>query len=181
MFRLTFTLAAALYAGFVIWGTPVESEASATEAGTQQVARIGAERPMVLQTNASSRAEVTRTATVDPSLIVAATPAPANSFDQPALVGEPIRISLIEPTDEGAAEAAEEGAAAADPAIQLFRVTGSRVNLRSGPSTANGVVDSLVRGTVVEPVGEPVNGWQELRDVSTGVTGFMAARFLEPA
>jgi len=186
MFRLTFTLAAALYAGFVIWGDPTaiatdaEGEApTLTMAASAEGANF--DRPVILETNASSRAQVARddSALPDAAFIAASAPAP-RSYDEPRLIGAPTRISLTAPAIEAAP--ALEVAVVSDTGLdERMKVSGSRVNLRSGPSTGNGVIDSLVRGTVVEQLGDPGNGWVELRDVSTGVTGYMAARFLEPA
>jgi hypothetical protein len=128
------------------------------------------------------RAEVTRasvdaSAMPDPAII--ATSAPPPSARQPSPIGEPVVVSLIR-----APEAAETAASPeAEPPLPetLVRVTGSRVNMRAGPSVADGVVDSLPRGTLAEPVGEPRNGWQQIRDVETGMTGWMFARYLAPA
>jgi SH3-like domain-containing protein len=92
----------------------------------------------------------------------------------PRLVGEPALVSLVSP-------AVPAAAAERDAGSDLLRVTGSRVNMRSGPGTANAVVDSLPRGTLAEPIGTPIDGWQEIRDVESGLVGFMSARFLEPS
>ena len=189
MFKLTFTLAAALYAGFVIWGDPdvalVEDEAAPQNPVVlvEDSADVATAAPVVLETNASSRIAVTRDAPLDAAAIVAATPVPA-ALTAPSRIGEPRRISLVAP--EAVAEpAAPLDAVAADVRTELtdglLKVTGSRVNLRAGPSTGNDVVDSLVRGTLVEQVGVEINGWLKLRDVTSGVEGYMAARFLEPA
>ncbi|WP_232830798.1 SH3 domain-containing protein [Tropicimonas sp. IMCC34011] len=71
-------------------------------------------------------------------------------------------------------------ALAADPAAdaQMLEVSGSRVNVRSGPSTGHGVIDSLVRGTDVELVSEDASGWAKIR-MSGGREGYMARRFLD--
>jgi hypothetical protein len=182
MLRLTFTLAAALYAGFVIWGEPEGDALTAREMPTPVFATVvqtdGAfDSPTVLGSARGAEAVVTRAAVAptplaapDPATIAASAPPPGSL--QPRLIGEPVVVSLVAP-----AETAREEAAAQD----LVRVTGSRVNMRSGPGTGNAVLDSLPQGTLAEPLGEPVDGWQEIRDVETGRTGFMAARFLEPA
>ncbi len=60
----------------------------------------------------------------------------------------------------------------------LLYVTGSRVNVREGPSTAFGVVSSLAFGDAVELIEETGTGWAEIR-IADGSTGFMARRFLE--
>ena len=178
MFRLTFTLAAALYASFVIWGDP--GDVAAIREPAPVILAEGADAPVRLETNASSRAQVTRDVVApEPALIAASAPAPAESFGEAVLIGEPTRVSLVDPAKAVVTETA--AATSTEASDAMMKVSGSRVNLRSGPSTGNGVVDSLVRGTLVEQIGDPVNGWVELRDVATGATGFMAARFLEPA
>ncbi len=53
-------------------------------------------------------------------------------------------------------------------------VSGTRVNLRAGPGTHFGVVDSLVRDTRVEVLNDPGLGWVELRVNDSGMTGWMA-------
>ncbi|GIT90241.1 peptide-binding protein [Jannaschia pagri] len=178
MLRLTFTLGAALYAGFVIWGEP---ETHADERGLQEepvivAATDGADfdRPTILGLTPSAPAVTRAAATVspvpDPAAIAASAPLP--SAVTPRLIGEPVVVSLVQPASPTASREADR---------DLLRVTGSRVNMRSGPSTSNRVVSSLVQGTLAEPIGEEVNGWLEIREVETGLTGFMAARFLDPA
>ncbi len=66
------------------------------------------------------------------------------------------------------------------PALETVYVTGSRVNLRSGPSTANAVVMSLGFGAEAELIEEMSNGWTHIRDLESGRAGYMAARFLSP-
>ncbi|TFL17488.1 SH3 domain-containing protein [Jannaschia formosa] len=180
MMKLTFTLAAALYVGFVIWGQPIENDLE-RDVATPVIASVVPtetaefDRPTILGLS-PSEPQVTRTVVAAPDPAVVAASAPAPSAPTPRLIGEPVVVSLVAP----AAAATPETAAAAEPGTEgLLRVTGSRVNMRSGPSTSNDVVDSLPRGTLAEAIGEPVDGWQEIRDVSTGLTGFMAARFLE--
>jgi hypothetical protein len=187
MFRLTFTLAAALYAGFVIWGKPepVVSEAGADAIATPVIASVvqaggSFDTPTVLGSSRGAAPEVTRAAAgpaiapLSPAVIAASAPEP-DAF-RPRLIGEPVVVSLVSPSEEPAS-----ALEAAEPSGPLLRVTGSRVNMRAGPGTENAVVDSLPQGTLAEPLGEPVAGWQEIRDVETGRIGFMAARFLEPS
>ena len=198
MMKMTFTLAAALYAGFVIWGTPEGGTvtAGAAQADSPRLATAQADfaAPVILNTEASSRsgdaaveAAVTRTVVPDAAVIAASAPDPSETFRTPALIGAPQRVSLrasAEPVAVRApapAAAATAEAAALEAGPGLMQVTGSRVNLRAGPSTGNAVVDSLVRGTVVEPLGAPIDGWQELRAIDTGVTGFMSSNFLAPS
>lgn len=57
-------------------------------------------------------------------------------------------------------------------------VTGSRVNMRAGPTTGAGVVAALTRGTEVIDLGEAAPGWSQIRVADSGQRGFMATRFL---
>ncbi|MCR8824918.1 SH3 domain-containing protein [Photobacterium sp. TY 1-4] len=53
-------------------------------------------------------------------------------------------------------------------------VSASRVNVRGGPGTQYGVVDNLTRGTQVEILQDPGNGWVKLRPIEGGAEGWMA-------
>lgn len=66
----------------------------------------------------------------------------------------------------------------AGSAPSVLTVTGSRVNVRSGPSTQFTVIGSVVRGDEVELVAYRNNGWAEIRFVDTGEIGFMSGQFL---
>lgn len=92
-----------------------------------------------------------------------ATPAPA-----------PLPVAAPAPAPEPAPPAS------ATASLPVLYVTGSRVNMRAAPSTRDGIVASLVRGTAVERLGDAAPGWAEIRVVETGAEGFMASRFLSP-
>lgn len=62
-------------------------------------------------------------------------------------------------------------------ALSLRQVAGNRVNMRSGPGTSYGVLDTLDGGTDVE-VFEVEGGWARLRNIETGQVGWMSARLL---
>ncbi|MEM8849388.1 MAG: SH3 domain-containing protein [Pseudomonadota bacterium] len=186
MIRLTVTLAVALYATFIIWGEPAEytgAEAATTDdpAGLTQTADFV--RPVILESNGAGDAVVTRAVTQDvvvpdAAVIAASAPEPSALDIDLGRIGEPVVVSLFRDVAP-----APEPAAAAPPDTEgdLLRVTGTVVNMRAGPSTGNAVVDSLPRGTITEALGAPENGWQQIRDIATGQTGWMAARFLEPS
>ena len=61
---------------------------------------------------------------------------------------------------------------------RIFQVSGNVVNLRSGPSTSNGVVASLTRGTEVEVLAHHGN-WAELVVLDSAEVGYMSASFLQ--
>lgn len=180
MLKMTFTLAAALYAGFVIWGAPEThaNESSEISAPIVLAAAGSADfaRPTILGVATSGQATVTRAAVTtdvvpDPATIAASAPQPVAL--QPRLIGEPVVVSLVSPA------AAPEVAPIPEVEPELVRVTGNRVNMRSGPSTSNGVVASLPRDTLAEPIGDEINGWMQIRVVDTGQIGYMSARFLD--
>ncbi|NHF74219.1 SH3 domain-containing protein [Paracoccus xiamenensis] len=81
----------------------------------------------------------------------------------------------LRPSPEYAQDAPAEDLAEA-PSDRLF-VTGSTVNFRAGPSTADTVVGSLSRGEMVTAIGPRSGDWIEIRD-ERGRTGFMSAAFL---
>ncbi len=69
---------------------------------------------------------------------------------------------------------------AAAPTEGLHAVTGNRVNLRSGPSTANPVVDQVVRDQRVEVLEETPDGWLRIRVMETGLEAYIFGRFVAP-
>lgn len=66
----------------------------------------------------------------------------------------------------------------AEPEPELLYVSGSRVNVRGGPSTSYGVIASLTYGIAVEDMGDASDGWRAIRLMDTGERGYMAGRFL---
>lgn len=59
-------------------------------------------------------------------------------------------------------------------------VMANAVNVRSGPSTGDGVAGRLVQGDEVMLVGPETDGWVQVRVEGDGIEGFVAARFLSP-
>lgn len=59
-------------------------------------------------------------------------------------------------------------------------VAGSRVNLRSGPGTGYGVLETLAGGTEVEVL-DSARGWLRLRPLDGGPVGWMAASLVTGA
>lgn len=170
MLRLTLMLGAAIYAGLVIYSEP---------------------RPAA----GAPGAEVTRAApSVDPLL----SSAPAGGTDEDAHLalhdGRVLEIAaVIEPVrmhENGdgivtvstlADEMVITSASAGQPDRPIVEVTGSRVNLRAGPSTGNRVLGALSEGQQAELISALDNGWSHIRAIDSGVEGYMAARFLSPA
>lgn len=184
MLKMTITLAIALYAAFVVWGEPTSDPLTA-DRSTRETVLAGASpdyaKPVILSADPSTGATVTRAAVTEvvvPDAAVIAASAPAPDAPTPRLIGEPVVVNLVVPS----AQATEQAAGPAnDGAEDLYRVSGSRVNMRAGPSTSNPVLDSLPGGTLAEVIGGDLDGWVRIRDIASGQTGYMAARFLEPA
>lgn len=60
----------------------------------------------------------------------------------------------------------------------LREVNGDRVNMREGPGTDFGVVDQLLRGTVIEVIELGGNGWVRVRVDASGRSGWVSDQFL---
>lgn len=126
----------------------------------------------------------TPAATPAPAPTIPVSP-PANAASPAASPAVPVPASAS-PQDPAAAsigalvaEAVAE-AQPAPPSLPRLYVTGSKVNMRAGPSTGDAVVAALTRGTEVEDLGTAIPGWSTIRVVATGKRGYMASRFLSP-
>jgi len=65
-----------------------------------------------------------------------------------------------------------------EPTADLRAVAGTRVNMRSGPGTSYGVIDTLPRGTEAEVLEVDATGWARIRIIGSGQIGWMAERLL---
>lgn len=70
-----------------------------------------------------------------------------------------------------------EAPVAANP-VEYRKVSGSRVNMRSGPGTSFAVVDTLSKGAEVEVLDENGRGWVKLRTLNGSQIGWMSGNFL---
>ena len=59
-------------------------------------------------------------------------------------------------------------------------VTGSTVNVRSGPGTGNPVVTQVSLGEAAEVLEEAPNGWLRIRPEGGEATGWISGNFMEP-
>ncbi|MBL4813538.1 MAG: SH3 domain-containing protein [Rhodobacteraceae bacterium] len=108
----------------------------------------------------------------------------ANTITAPhAPQEQAILASLATPFEETVQEAEVELASLAiplTPAADLREVAGNRVNMRTGPSTDYAVIETLVRGTLLQVLETDANGWAHIRMEQSGVEGWMAERLLSP-
>jgi hypothetical protein len=65
-----------------------------------------------------------------------------------------------------------------EPARIVWFVTGSRVNVRQGPSTEFGIMGQVVYGEAAEIVSDPNQEWVKIRIEGDGVEGYIAKRFM---
>lgn len=108
-------------------------------------------------------------------------PADLSPEEQAALAIEIVtsRLREAEPARTDRTETAQAPRLAVSQDIRV--VNGVRVNLRGGPGTHFGVVDSLTLGTRVEVLNDPGTGWVELRVYGHDVSGWMAEWLLVAA
>ncbi|MCO4847970.1 MAG: SH3 domain-containing protein [Yoonia sp.] len=62
--------------------------------------------------------------------------------------------------------------------VDVRQIAGKRVNMRSGPGTNYGVLDTLTRGMQTEVLEVNANGWARVLITTTGQIGWMAERLL---
>lgn len=103
---------------------------------------------------------------------------PATADALGAAVADAVQDALTapEPAPEPQPESDPPTEAAPEPEPVLF-VTGSRVNVRSGPSTIYGAITALTRGTAVGDLGDAGEGWRMIR-LPGGEIGYMSGDFL---
>ena len=123
------------------------------------------------------------------TISVATTPLASVPFDEP-VVARAAAIELPALTIENAATVEAEIVQATvtinpvkpivevAPVVDLRTVAGRRVNMRQGPGTNFGVVDTLDRGTQTEVIAVNDDGWAQVVVTNTGQTGWMAERLL---
>ncbi len=179
MFRLIFWTCAALYAVLTLYGepAPVMSAARFVTSAEEATAEPAAAAPQAAAP-APDKAPAPALPPEDDGGIKV-TPVSFGSAPAPALRSIDKRDAPAGYTGYTPAQP-RQTAAPATPGGAVYTVTGSRVNLRAGPSTGAEVITALTRGTRATLVSAPANGWVELQVQATGLRGFMAERFLAP-
>lgn len=93
----------------------------------------------------------------------------------------PTAVSVITPTAQATAVAANGGGLAVGSKVKVVGTGGSGLNMRAGAGTGHARVKTLQDGSAVEVIGGPkdANGftWWQIRDES-GTTGWAASKFL---
>jgi len=152
MFKLT------LFLGGSIWAAMAFAPELDEPVFTEMVAEIA---PPIAE-GVEAAPEVTLAALTSPVEVVApvvvSTPEPA--FEPEKVAG----IAIPEPAPE--------------PERIVWFVTGSRVNVREGPSTDYTVLGKVVYGEAAEIVSDPNAEWVKIRIEGDGVEGFIMKRFM---
>lgn len=169
MLRLTLMLCAAIYAALVIYSDGAPAPGTPSPDVTRAHGGIDARAPQLL---AAGDSVVTADGRI---LRIAARIDPLRLDDGSGLIH---RVSTR--TAERVSASASASVATGAPDLPLVEVTGSRVNLRAGPSTGEAVLVSLAGGARAELIAAPGNGWAQIRTLDGGVEGYMADRFLAP-
>lgn len=160
------------------WDDVVAADATADSAPTAQPQVTRGQTASLIAVSAPAIEETT----LEPTLAVAT--APAEVIIAPEVVApaaEPtVEVAVAEETIE--TQIVEEVLTAVEvPVTDLRYVAGNRVNMRTGPSTNYGVLDTLTRGTEAEVIEVDDFGWARVRITETGQIGWMAERLLSDA
>jgi uncharacterized protein YgiM (DUF1202 family) len=159
MFRLTAVLLAGLYATYAIWGQPPQSDVSVARSDT-----LSPTVPALVQGGAAQASTA---------------PDPA---DLSALSDEEALELALAATEAGPAQPEAQvqppqAAEAGPDESPLWYVTGTRVNLRSGPSSSASVVGGVSLGDRAEILSDPADSWVRIR-TQQGLEAWIFARFL---
>lgn len=152
------------------------SERQETDAALS--ARIAAAPPAELPAPRSARETEP---TPQPAVARLEAPSEAQPTDA-ASIAPATTLASLPVTTEVAPEAQEETPemdAETNVMMQDMRIVRpNRANMRGGPGTGHDVIATLDRGNKVEILGDPVNGWVQLRVIETNLIGWMAQSLL---
>lgn len=165
--------------------TELADAAPAAEAEPDIVVTRASASPLSLPSTGSEQAEDTALGSIPADEDAASAMEATGS--EPTLSPEPRWTSAASAIEQAVmvatassepAEAATTEAASTTASTETVTVSGSRVNMRSGPGTDFGVVVTLPEGTEAELI-EARDGWANIRVTQSGQTGWMAARLLD--
>ncbi|WP_254695519.1 SH3 domain-containing protein [Oceanicola sp. D3] len=150
-------------------GPEVAMGSDQPELTTQELSALDAESVQDTATKAEDNPAVLTTA--PPA--IEETPAPVLEASLGAATDAAVEAALAElPADEPTLE--EEPASVELTTVGV--VIGQRVNVRSGPSTGNGVIGQVVQDQEVEILSYEDNGWARI--LLNGEEGYMSGDFL---
>lgn len=164
MIRLTLFLGGSIWAAMAF--APELDEPVFTEV-TPETAPVvvAADQPV-----AAPAPEVTPVAMITPVAVMTPVASPEPTAE-PA-VAEAVAEVMAE------VEAEATPAPAPEPERIIWYVTGSRVNVREGPSTNYTVLGKVLYGDAAEIISDPNADWVKIRIEGDGVEGYIAKRFM---
>lgn len=188
MFKWVVCLCATLYFTLLIYGAPPEGEDQVAAVETETEA---AQRPVVepepsvtdVAVAADPKPEdvVTAATEIIPAVVTESLD-PAPAADQTQSIADIAKT--LKPT-RTAAPQVELASATPEPAPEpsngvgeIWRVTGSAVNLRAGASTQFAVLGRTTRGDSAEVMELLDNGWAKVYVLENGIEAYMSADFL---
>jgi len=191
MFKWVLGLCISLYAVLILFGgdgydpEKYAKPEPAVETEEVQIAETVVEETVPVETASTNSDATTST---DANEIV--TPVVTASLDEnitaaseAVATSSEVRPTLVLQTTSGSTNLSEEATSAPteiSPVGQIWTVTGSRVNLRSGASTTNGVIGRALRGESAEIVEMLDNGWAKVFILESGIEAYMSSDFIAP-
>jgi len=181
LFKMVVALLALLFGAMVLVGDgpEVAMGSDQPELTSEELAALEAESVE------EAAPETVAKAGDNPAMLATPEPAPEAPEQEPVLeasLSTANDATLSDATMTEATDAAvEEALAEAEPtepaAPQMGVILGHIVNVRSGPSTANGVIGQVVEDQEVEILGWADNGWARI--LLDGEEGYMSGDFIQ--
>jgi hypothetical protein len=198
MWKWVTLLCVGMYGTLMLFGgegyNPEESAAVATEPETEVVAPEAVSEPVVVEIPEVAVVEpevvVPETIVVEPEVVTVTEPVEAlPTATQPAAVE--VTSSAIRPIAPVATPTPiREQLVSNDTAVietvpavaptEIWRVTGTRVNLRAAATTQARIVGRTVRGDSAEIIELLPNGWAKVFIIDSGIEAYMSASFIAP-
>ena len=171
MIRLTVVTLAALYAVLNVFG---ENRGEAEDVARTEPLEINLIQASVLPSDAEVTLPVSPSSISETEAVQLALAAGAELRAQRKLVPLQGSVETVTP------ELPTADAKPAEIAVSYWTVTGSRVNLRSGPGTSNDVVGQVSNGLQAEVLADR-DGWYQIRTADGSASGWIFGKFLQPS
>lgn len=174
LLNMTLVLLAVLFGSMVLVGEQPRSQGSNGDDDLASLAEALETNGVTAVTADTSKAlaltapEEPQDAVVETASVTTATPEP-EAVVQPAVASTETTVGVPTPVKQTEVEQIT-------PTVRFAIVLGNRVNVRSGPSTQNGVIGKVVKNQEVELLGYSENGWANI--IVNGEEGFMSGDFL---
>ena len=181
LFKMVVALLALLFGAMVLVGDgpEVAMGSDQPELTSEELAELEAESVE------EAAPETVAKAGDNPAVLATPEPAPEAPEQEPVLeaslsTANDATLSdatMTEATDAAVEEALAETEPTEPAAPQMGVILGRIVNVRSGPSTANGVIGQVVEDQEVEILGWADNGWAHI--LLDGEEGYMSGDFIQ--